>query len=122
MTVPLFCLAVCNSFFTFVLCASLFGLLTGCWVAAMSPIFIRILGPDLLNSAFGLVTAVRGVASLVGPPIAGFAVDYFESREAAIVLSGLSMAASAATFIAATLYSAWRDIQALNMDTGLLPE
>ena len=122
VTVPLFCLAVCNSFFTFVLCASLFGLLTGCWVAAMSPIFIRILGPDLLNSAFGLVTAVRGVASLVGPPIAGFAVDYFESREAAIVLSGLSMAASAATFIAATLYSAWRDIQALNMDTGLLPE
>ena len=86
------------------------------------PIFIRILGPDLLNSAFGLVTAVRGVASLVGPPIAGFAVDYFESREAAIVLSGLSMAASAATFIAATLYSAWRDIQALNMDNGLLPD
>ena len=43
----------------------------------MSPIFIRILGPDLLNAAFGLLTAIRGVASLIGPPMAGFAVDYF---------------------------------------------
>ena len=83
-----FCLTICQSFMSFMICASLFGLFTGCWVAAMSPVFIRILGPDLLNAAFGLLTAIRGVAGLVGPPLAGFAIDYFESREAAIVLSG----------------------------------
>ena len=116
---PLFSLSVCSSFLSFLACASLFGLLTGTWVAAMSPIFIRILGPDLLSPAFGLLTAIRGVASLVGPPLAGVAIDYFSSREAAIFLSGLCMAASAITFIAATLYSAWRDIRALSSDSGL---
>ena len=113
---PLFCLLTCHSFISFMICASLFGLLTGGWVAAMSPIFIRTLGPDLLNSAFGLLTAVRGVASLVGPPMAGFAVDYYESREAAIVLSGVCMTVSAVLFISATLFSAWRDIKAMNMN------
>ena len=113
---PLFSLAVCQDFLSFLACASLFGLLTGTWVAAMSPIFIRILGPDLLSPAFGLLTAVRGVASLVGPPLAGLAIDYFSNREAAVFLSGLCMAASALAFIAATLYSAWRDIRALSSD------
>ena len=110
-------------------CASLFGFLTGCWVAAMSPIFIRILGPDLLSSAFGLLTAIRGTAGLVGPPLAGFAVDYFcekyfkiynllvysffPSRLAAIILSGACMTVSSVFFITATFYSAWRDTRAL---------
>ena len=77
---PLFLFTICSSFSSFMVCASLFGLLTGCWVAAMSPIFIRILGPDLLSSAFGLLTAIRGTAGLVGPPLAGFAVDYFSEK------------------------------------------
>jgi len=119
---PLFCLTLCQSFMSFMICASLFGFLTGCWVAAMSPIFIRILGPDLLNAAFGLLTAIRGVAGLVGPPLAGFAIDYYESREAAIILSGVCMSCSSLSFIAATLYSAWRDIRALNRDIGLLTD
>ena len=117
VVIPLFCLSVCQTFVAFIICASLFGLLTGCWVAAMSPIFIRILGPDLLNAAFGLLTAIRGVASLIGPPMAGFAVDYFASREAAIILSGICMSVSAITFTGATFYSAWRDIRALNRNT-----
>ena len=77
---PLFLLTICPGFWSFMVCASLFGLFTGCWVAAMSPIFIRILGPDLLSSAFGLLTAIRGTACLVGPPLAGFAVDYLNNR------------------------------------------
>jgi len=90
-------------------------LFTGCWVAAMSPIFIHILGPDLLSSAFGLLTAIRGTACLVGPPLAGFAVDFFNNRLAAIVLSGVFMAASSLLFIMATLYSAWRDTRAMEV-------
>ena len=119
---PLFCLTVCQSFLSFMVCSSLFGLLTGCWVAAMSPVFIRILGPDLLTAAFGLLTAVRGLAGLAGPPLAGFAIDYFESREAAVLLSGVCMICSSLTFITATLYSAWRDIKALNTEVGLLSD
>ena len=38
------------------------------------------LGPDLLSSAFGLLTAIRGTAGLMGPPLAGFAVDYFNDK------------------------------------------
>jgi len=116
---PLFLFTICSTFTWFIICASLFGLLTGCWVAAMSPIFIRILGPDLLNSAFGVLTAIRGTACLVGPPMAGFAVDYFDDKLASIILAGGCMSASALLFIIATLYSAWRDMRALELGTPI---
>merc|ERR1712080_721093 len=81
VTTPLWLLTVCNSFPTFMVCASLYGLLTGCWIAVMSPIFVRILGLDLLSQAFALLTAVRGIATLAGPPIAGALVDHFKDKE-----------------------------------------
>ena len=77
---PLFLFTICSSFCSFIVCASLFGLFTGPWVAAIFPIFICILGPDLLSSAFGRLTAIRGTAGLVGPHMAGFALDYFDDK------------------------------------------
>jgi hypothetical protein len=50
------------------------------WLCSAQLVFIRIRGPDLLSSAFGLLTAIRGTACLVGPPMAGFAVDYADNR------------------------------------------
>jgi len=109
---PLFLLTGCHHFLSFMLCAGLFGLLTGGWVALMSPLFVRILGLPLLTPAFGLLTFFRGLAALVGPPMAGYAVDYFQDRSAAVVLGGLWMSLAAFLFFVANCYSARRDNRA----------
>ena len=33
------------------------------------------LGLELLTSAFGVLTCIRGLAALFGPPLAGFVID-----------------------------------------------
>ena len=78
--VPLFSLAFCTSFTSFIICTSLYGWLTGCWIAVMSPIFVRLLGLQLLSPAFSFLTAVRGLATLSGPPLAGALVDKFQDK------------------------------------------
>lgn len=78
--VPLFSLAFCTSYPAFIICSSLYGWLTGCWIAVMSPIFVRLLGLQLLSPAFSFLTAVRGLATLSGPPLAGALVDRFQDK------------------------------------------
>ena len=46
----------------------------------MSPIFVRLLGLQLLSPAFSFLTAVRGLATLSGPPLAGALVDRFQDK------------------------------------------
>ena len=36
---------------------------------------VDLLGLELLTSAFGILTFLRGVAALLGPPLAGFVID-----------------------------------------------
>merc|ERR1712013_560670 len=76
---------------TFIICTSLYGWLTGCWIAVMSPIFVRLLGLQLLSPAFSFLTAVRGLATLSGPPLAGALVDKFQDKLAAIYLASVIM-------------------------------
>ena len=78
--VPLFSLAYCTTYPAFIVCTSLYGWLTGCWIAVMSPIFVRLLGLQLLSPAFSFLTAVRGLATLSGPPLAGALVDRFQDK------------------------------------------
>ena len=78
--VPLFSLAYCTTYPAFIVCASLYGWLTGFWIAVMSPIFVRLLGLQLLSPAFSFLTAVRGLATLSGPPLAGALVDRFQDK------------------------------------------
>ena len=66
----------------------LFGFLTGQWIAATSPLLVSLLGIDQLSQAFGLLTFVRGVASLISPPLAGMLVDLTVNPHVALYLSG----------------------------------
>lgn len=66
----------------------LFGFLTGQWIAATSPLLVSLLGIDQLSQAFGLLTFVRGVASLISPPLAGMLVDLTVNPHIALYLSG----------------------------------
>jgi len=77
-----------DHFWMFVGIALLFGFLTGQWIAATSPLLVSLLGIDQLSQAFGLLTFVRGVASLVSPPLAGMLVDLTINPLIALYFSG----------------------------------
>ena len=44
----------------------LFGTFLSAWVAVTSPVLVELLGLELLTSAFGTLTFVRGCAALLG--------------------------------------------------------
>jgi len=50
---------------------------------------------ELLTSGFGTLTFVRGIAALVGPPIAGWLVDSTGQKESAFYLSAALLFLSA---------------------------
>jgi len=77
-----------DHFWMFVGLAILFGFLTGQWIAATSPLLVSLLGIDQLSQAFGLLTFVRGVASLISPPLAGMLVDLTINPHTALYFSG----------------------------------
>jgi len=66
-----------------------FGFLTGKWIAATSPLIVSLLDIENLSQAFGLLTAVRGVASMVSPPLAGVLVEISSNPLHALYLSGI---------------------------------
>jgi len=100
---PLFIFCGTTSYYVFVVMSALFGALTGSWIALMSPLFVRILGLHLLTPAFGLLTGLRGVSALAGPPLAGRAVEYFNNRYVALYISGCCMAVGGIMFVLCTL-------------------
>ena len=55
---------------------------------------VRLLGLSCLTPAFGIMTALRGIAALVGPPSAGLLVDDFLEPGVALYLCGALMVAS----------------------------
>jgi len=84
-----FLLSWVDHFWMFTGLCVLFGFLTGQWIAATSPLLVSLLGIDQLSQAFGLLTFVRGVASLVSPPLAGMLVDLTINPLIALYLSGI---------------------------------
>ena len=60
---PIF-LTMATSFPFLLFMASSYGLLTGAWIAATSPMLVSLLGINLLPSAFGLMTAGQVIPCL----------------------------------------------------------
>jgi len=77
-----------DRFWMFVGLALLFGFLTGQWIAATTPLLVSLLGLEQLSQAFGLLTALRGLASLVSPPLAGLLLDLTTNISIPLYLSG----------------------------------
>jgi MFS family permease len=77
------------------LCCAL-GLLTGAWISATSPLLVSLLGVAHLGTAFGRLTAVRGLAALASPPLAAVLA-------AALALPTLPLHISAGLFAAAAI-------------------
>ena len=72
--------------------------MTGVVVGCTNPVIILMLGVSVVSPAFSLVSAMRGVAALLGPPLAGVLVDW--SLE-----PGVAMSMSAGVIGAGTLVS-----------------
>ena len=70
-----FFMIFCHSFVAFVAVCIFFGLSLSAWVAVSSPMLVNLLGLELLTTAFGILTCIRGAAAFLGPPVGGFAVD-----------------------------------------------
>ncbi|CAH0556449.1 unnamed protein product [Brassicogethes aeneus] len=86
--------AFCNSFYTLALYCSVFGFTIGAYVGLTSVILVDLLGLDKLTNAFGLLLLFQGIASLLGPPLAGNLFDYSNSYNPGFYLGGISIALS----------------------------
>lgn len=77
----------CEAYWSFVIVSVMFGAFLSAWCAVTSPAIVEMCGLDLLTSGFGTLTFVRGFAALIGPPIAGWLVDYSGNKDNAFYLS-----------------------------------
>ena len=57
---------------------------------------VKLLGLPCLTQAFGIMTALRGIAALVGPPTGGLLVEEFDDPGLALDVCGALMVASSA--------------------------
>jgi len=93
--VPSFVIPWCSAYWTFLISFGFFGFVTGCVVGCTNPSLIKLLGLNCLSQAFGIVSALRGVAAMVGPPFAGLLVDDFLEPGLALYLCGALLVGSA---------------------------
>lgn len=63
--------AFCSGLVQYLVYAFTFGFTTGAYVGLTSVITVDLLGLDKLTNAFGILLLFQGIASFVGPPIAG---------------------------------------------------
>ncbi|GFR91680.1 monocarboxylate transporter 9 [Elysia marginata] len=68
--------------------SAFFGLGMAAYVTLCSVMLCDVLGPSSLASAFGYVTMMRGVASLLGPPLAGAIIDSTQRFDPAFHIGG----------------------------------
>lgn len=62
---------LCTDFWSLVVYACVWGFTIGAYVGLTSVILVDLLGLEMLTNAFGVLLLFQGIASLLGPPIAG---------------------------------------------------
>lgn len=83
--------AFCYSYTSLAVYAAFYGAMVGAYVGLTSVILVDLLGLDRLTNAFGLLLLFQGIASLVGPPIAGFMYDSTLSYSPAFFMAGVAI-------------------------------
>jgi len=86
--------ALCRDFTTLAIYAAVFGFTIGAYVGLTSVILVDLLGLNKLTNAFGLLLLFQGVATLIGPPIAGALFDATKSYDMGFYVAGVMMAVS----------------------------
>ena len=65
---------LCENVLQNVVYAFIFGFTTGAYVGLTSVITVDLFGLDKLTNAFGMLLLFQGIASFIGPPLAGKAI------------------------------------------------
>ncbi|XP_060563281.1 monocarboxylate transporter 5-like [Ruditapes philippinarum] len=85
---------LCYSYSLLVLYACVFGLFIGVYVSLTSVVLVDLLGLEMLTNSFGLLLMFQGIATLVGPPIAGWLYDGTGSYDVSFIVAGVIVAVS----------------------------
>ncbi|XP_032529761.1 monocarboxylate transporter 12 [Danaus plexippus] len=78
----------CWEFWGLALYATMFGFTIGAYVGLTSVVLVDLLGIEKLTNAFGLLLLFQGIASLIGPPFAGWLFDSLNSYAPAFFVAG----------------------------------
>ncbi|XP_046677004.1 monocarboxylate transporter 12 [Homalodisca vitripennis] len=106
--------ALCYDFLTFCIYAATFGFMIGAYVGLTSVILVDLLGLNKLTNAFGLLLLFQGIASFLGPPIAGWLYDALQSYNPGFYVAGGTLAISGLMlFVVPTLQRRLNKNQAL---------
>lgn len=62
---------MCLDFYSLATYSAIYGFTIGAYVGLTSVILVDLLGLEKLTNAFGLLLLFQGIASFVGPPLAG---------------------------------------------------
>lgn len=85
---------IAQSYWSILVFASLYGFLFGCVVAIHVTTIVDIVGLEGFDSALGLFMLLRSSGGFVGPPAAGWLVDWTHDFSASFYLSGLCLVLS----------------------------
>jgi MFS family permease len=69
--------------------SGLFGFIVSAYVCLTSIVLSDLLGVERLTNSFGLLVVSRGIASLLGTPLAGIVYDITSSYDASFMFSGI---------------------------------
>merc|ERR1719193_1660532 len=89
-----FGMELCSTFEGFIVVSILFGFSLSAWPAVTSSMLVDMLGLEMLTSAFGVLTCIRGIAAFLGPPTAGFVIDAGQSYSYAFYISATLLGVS----------------------------
>lgn len=84
----------CLSYEMLVVYAAIFGLFIGVYVSLTSVVLVDLLGIERLTNSFGLLLLFQGVATIVGPPVAGWIYDMTQSYDVPFIITGAVIAFS----------------------------
>ncbi|XP_053678361.1 monocarboxylate transporter 12-B [Anopheles nili] len=87
---------LCLDFYWLAVYSAVYGFTIGAYVGLTSVILVDLLGLEKLTNAFGLLLLFQGIASFVGPPIAGWLYDYTLSYGPGFIMAGSTIAVSGA--------------------------
>lgn len=85
---------LCLDFYSLATYSAVFGFTIGAYVGLTSVILVDLLGLEKLTNAFGLLLLFQGIASFLGPPLAGWLYDMTESYKPGFILAGSTIAIS----------------------------
>lgn len=85
---------MCLDFYSLATYSAIYGFTIGAYVGLTSVILVDLLGLEKLTNAFGLLLMFQGIASFVGPPLAGWLYDITLSYNPGFILAGTTIAMS----------------------------